>query len=189
MWSLKILHSDFWHFSKQKFDKCSLSSNSVIETIMIVLICISFSTSNPLFWNHHRSFATSDNSFFDRFFRFNRQLTHDDVIELTLTLDLLIKCAINVLDLSTCQTGNQTQLNCTSHGIQISFLKMIMVSVLPHNHFVTSMAIRKHSMIVSFLVTTRKSATLLCVTPFSQLSLNAPRHMMSIWQIIVKGFI
>ena len=158
------------------------------------------------YWNYHDSFdlhlifhvkstisksrpIIRYNSFFDRFFSYNRQLTDDDVIELTLTLDLLIKCAINVLDLSTCQTGNQTQLNCTSHGIQISFLKMIMVSVLPHNHFVTSMAIRKHSMIVSFLVTTRKSATLLCVTPFSQLSLNAPRHMLSIWQIIVKGFI
>merc|ERR1711990_558844 len=49
---------------------------------------------------------------------------------------------------SMCQTGNQTQLNFTSHGILISFHKKIMVFALLQSHFVTLMAIRKHSITI-----------------------------------------
>ena len=55
---------------------------------------------------------------------------------------------INVLDPSMCQTGNQTQLNFTSHGILISCHKIMVFAPL-QNHFVTLMAIRKHSTTVS----------------------------------------
>ena len=47
-----------------------------------------------------------------------------------------------------CQTGNQTQLNFTSHGILISCHKIMVFAPL-QNHFVTLMAIRKHSTTVS----------------------------------------
>ena len=55
---------------------------------------------------------------------------------------------INVLDPSMCQTGNQTQLNFTSHGILISCHKIMVFAPL-QNHFVTLMVIQKHSTTVS----------------------------------------